>query len=212
MTKVYVELSNNIGSATRRQIDERFASHPFELVDDVASADLVVSVRWAKDPAPTVGSKYTIGKFESTNSRIGDGGRQDNRSQVHNTGDMKGAMITLGGSIDVGGNVVINNAMDNAKQQVNHAPLEPDHKTLLIQQLDELRAELAKVANREEAETVAELAEELISEASQARPKPSKLKITGEGLTKAAQNLAGVGAPVAVIAASIVREILRMGV
>ncbi len=112
-----------------------------------------------------------------------------------------------------GSNVNLGSTLTHVTQQVGAlAGASPDDRAELEKLLKQLEAALEKVPaeKQEEAETVAELTQELVGEAGQAKPKKRKLQITGEGLKQAAQDLAGVAPLVGTIAVEIVKKILTL--
>jgi glucokinase len=88
-----------------------------------------------------------------------------------------------------------------------------DEKAELEQLLKQLEAELKKLPaeHQEDAEMVAELIQDLVEEAGKEKPKKRKLEISGEGLKKAAQNLAAVAPLIGEIAGKIVLKVLTAG-
>jgi hypothetical protein len=88
-----------------------------------------------------------------------------------------------------------------------------DDKVELEQLIKQLEAELNKLPtdHQEDAETVAELTQDLVEEAGKEKPKKGKLEITAEGLKKAAQNLANVAPLIGEIAGKIVIKLLMIG-
>jgi len=131
------------------------------------------------------------------------------------SGNVAGGDINIGGSNVVGSsNVNIGSTLSNVSQQVGAlAQGSAAEKAELAQLIRQLTAELEKLpaAHQEEAETVAELAQDMVDEAGKEKPKKGKLAITGEGLKKAAQNLAEVAPLIGTIAGQIVIKILSLG-
>jgi septal ring factor EnvC (AmiA/AmiB activator) len=126
-------------------------------------------------------------------------------------GDLSGNVA--GGDIIQNSNLNIGSTLTNVSQQVGALPqASPADKAELEQLLKQLEAELKKVPadQREEAETVAEFTQELVEEAGKEKPKKGKLQITGDGLKKAAQNLAAVAPLVGEIAGKIVLKVLQV--
>lgn len=84
----------------------------------------------------------------------------------------------------------------------------------LRDELQRLIAELEQALHQvpadhaEEAEAVAQAAQDLIDKAAADRPNKTLIQISGEGLKKAAENLAGVMPAVLTIAVQILRTIL----
>lgn len=79
--------------------------------------------------------------------------------------------------------------------------------------LEQLSAALAEVpaAQRDDAEIVAELSDELVAKAQEEQPSKKMLEIKAENLKKAAEALAEVAPTVMVIATQIIGQILTMG-
>lgn len=130
------------------------------------------------------------------------------------SGNIAGGDINIGGSNIAGSNVNIGSTLTNVTQQVGAIPQAgADDKAELEQLIQQLEAELKKLPaqHQEEAETVAELTQDMVEEAGKEKPKKSKLEITGEGLKKAAKNLAAVAPLVGEIAGKIVLKILTLG-
>jgi hypothetical protein len=75
-----------------------------------------------------------------------------------------------------------------------------------------LKAELAKVPPEleSEAEAVAQTTEALVEVASAEKPNKTMIEITGEGLKKAAENIAAVMPTVLTIATQIVATVSRI--
>jgi glucokinase len=130
------------------------------------------------------------------------------------SGNVAGRDINVHGSNIVGSNVNIGSTLSNVTQQVGAMTRAgADEKAELEQLIKQLEAELKKLPaeHQEDAETVAELTQDLVEEAGQEKPKKRKLEITGEGLKKAAQNLAAVAPLIGTIAGKIVLKILTIG-
>lgn len=130
------------------------------------------------------------------------------------SGNVAGDDIRIEGGQVTGKNVNIGSTLSNVTQQVGAiTQADPEDKAELEQLIQQLEAELQKLpaAHQEEAETVAEFTQELVEEAGKEKPKKSKLEITGEGLKKAAQNLASVAPLIGEIAGKIALKILTLG-
>lgn len=117
-----------------------------------------------------------------------------------------------GDSIDMSGdfrgaNVNIKSKLTNASQMVSDSSsIEPSTKEQIQDLLQKLNSELQQVPSEKEneADAVASLAGDLVSKASEEKPNPMMMKITGEGLKQAAQSIADI-VPVALeIATKIV--------
>jgi hypothetical protein len=79
----------------------------------------------------------------------------------------------------------------------------------LISKLDEALQQVPP-DKAEDAEAVAQSAEALVETASQEKPNKTMVEITGEGLKKAAQNLADVAPIVLTIATQIVDTVVKL--
>ncbi len=131
------------------------------------------------------------------------------------SGNVAGGDIRIEGGQVTGKNVNIGATLSNVTQQVGTmTQAGADDKAELEQLIKQLEAELQKLPaeHQEEAETVAEFTQDMVAEAGKEKPKKSRLEITGEGLKKAAQNLAGVAPLIGEIAGKIVLKMLTMGV
>jgi vacuolar-type H+-ATPase subunit I/STV1 len=88
----------------------------------------------------------------------------------------------------------------------------------LQRRLDELVAQLKQVLqqvppeNREDADAVSELTDELVEKTRAEKPNRKLLEIKAEGLKKAAENIAQVTPMVLSIATQIVEHILKLGI
>ncbi|HEX9926831.1 MAG TPA: hypothetical protein VGD99_29560 [Anaerolineae bacterium] len=130
------------------------------------------------------------------------------------SGNVAGGDINVHGSHIVGSNVNIGSTLSNVTQQVGAMTRAgADEKAELEQLLKQLEAELQKLPaeHQEDAETVAELTQDLVEEAGKETLKKRKLEISGAGLKKAAQNLAAVAPLIGTIAGQIVLKILTLG-
>jgi septal ring factor EnvC (AmiA/AmiB activator) len=126
-------------------------------------------------------------------------------------GDLSGNIA--GGDI-IHTNVNIGSTLTNVTHQVEMlAQAHADDKVELEQLIKQLEAELNKLPtdHQEDAETVAELTQDLVEEAGKEKPKKGKLEITAEGLKKAAQNLANVAPLIGEIAGKIVIKLSMIG-
>jgi hypothetical protein len=120
--------------------------------------------------------------------------------QFNMSGDFRGAILN------------IKNKMENVTQTVNAISGDDSTKAELEQLLKQLSETLQQVPpeRTEDAEAVAETAKDLVEKASQEKPNKSLIKISGEGLKQAAQNLAAVMPPVLGIATQIVAAVLKL--
>ena len=151
----------------------------------------------------------------------GDGGTMDNSGDnitmgnVENSGNMaigrgaqassSGDTFNMSGNFS-GANVNIKSTLTNVTQSIGNLPQTgDDDKAELNRLLAELNDTLQQIPeNRaDEAETITELLKTLVDQASASKPKPL-LKITGDGLKQAAQNIADIMPNVLSIATKIV--------
>ncbi len=123
-----------------------------------------------------------------------------------------GDQISINGSYQ---NVILNikSTLSNVQQSVGAMPAVDeaarnelkDSIALLSQTLEQIPASL-----KEQSEAVAAAAKMLVDTANSEKPNRTMLEITGDGLKKAAANLAGVAPAVATIAGQVVATVLRM--
>ncbi len=123
-----------------------------------------------------------------------------------------GDQISINGSYQ---NVILNikSTLSNVQQSVGAMPTVDDaaRKELqasiaqLSQALEQIPASL-----KEQSEAVAAAAKMLVDTANSEKPNRTMLEITGDGLKKAAANLAGVTPAVVTIAGQVVATVLRM--
>lgn len=117
------------------------------------------------------------------------------------SGDFRGAIVNL------------KSTLNNVRQSAGQIPGGDEETRKQLQALiDQLAAELEKTPpeKKEDAEAVAETAKALVDQARSEKPNQTMLKISGEGLKQAAQNLAGVMPTVASIAVQIVAAVARL--
>ncbi len=100
----------------------------------------------------------------------------------------------------------------NVRDMLNESGAEPDLKEQLSQLMEQLNQALAQVPQdkAKEAEAVAKTAENLVQTATEEDPNKPMLEITGEGLKKAAENLAAVTPAAVGIATQIVAAVLKL--
>lgn len=130
------------------------------------------------------------------------------------SGNVAGDDILIEGQQVTGKNVDISSTLSNVTQQVRAwTQSSSDDKAELEGLIKRLETELQKlsVEHQEEAETLAEFTQDLVEEAGKEKPKKAKLEITGEGLKKAAQNLAAVAPLIGEIAGKILLKIMTAG-
>ncbi|MBN1815589.1 MAG: caspase family protein [Anaerolineae bacterium] len=116
------------------------------------------------------------------------------------SGDFRGAMLN------------IKSTLRNVTQTIGALPLaDASTKAELEKLVKDLNDALQQAPpdKAEDAEAVAQSAEALIEQASKEKPNRKMIEISGEGLKKAAQNLAGVIPTVLTIATQIVAAIAR---
>jgi predicted AlkP superfamily phosphohydrolase/phosphomutase len=123
-----------------------------------------------------------------------------------------GDKITVSGNIQ-NSNITIKSTLTNVQQSVGAMPTRDETAR---QELQDLIQELSKALERipgdrkEQAEAVAASAEALIDNAKAEKPNKTLLQISGEGLKKAAENLAEVAPAVLTIAGQVVAAVMRM--
>jgi hypothetical protein len=113
---------------------------------------------------------------------------------------VQGDAIVSGDTFNMSGNfsgaiLNIKATLDNVTQTVNNMPHADSAERQELQALiEQLQAELTKAPPEleKEAEAVAQTAKALVDTASAEQPNPTMIQITGEGLKKAAENIAGV--------------------
>jgi uncharacterized protein YlxW (UPF0749 family) len=109
--------------------------------------------------------------------------------------------------------VNIKNKLENATQTINNMPhADSSEKQALQALVEQLKAELEKAPPElsNEAEAVAQTTEALMEDASAEKPNKTMIEITGEGLKKAAENVAAVMPTVLTIATQIVKAVSRL--
>ena len=121
--------------------------------------------------------------------------------QFNMSGDFRGAIIN------------IKSTLKNVQQSVGEISTNDENarKDLekLIKQLSEA-LEKIPAEKMEDAQAVAETAKALVDSAKAEKPNKSMLKITGEGLKQAAQNLADVMPAVIPIAGQIALTVMKL--
>ncbi len=134
--------------------------------------------------------------------------------QFGNVGGDVSDVNLAGEDIVKGSNVNIGSTLSNVTQQVETMGQGSlDEKAELEEMLKQLEAELKKLPadHQEDAEIVAEYTQDLMEEAGKEKPRKGKLKITGEGLKKAAENLLEAAPLVGEIAGKIALKVLTLG-
>jgi len=121
--------------------------------------------------------------------------------QINLSGDFSGAVIN------------IKSTLTNVQQSVGEIHTDDQTTRKALEKLiGELSDALQKVPkkHREQAEAVAETAKSLVDTAKAEKPNKTMVKITGEGLKQAAQNLADVMPTVVTIAAQIALTVAKL--
>ena len=122
-----------------------------------------------------------------------------------------GDTFVLSGNF-AGAFVNINSILDRTTQSIGAIPhADASFKEALEELVEELKVVLqqAPPEQGEEAEAVAEFAQELVEAAKEEKPNKFKLRISADGLKKAAENLATIVPPVLAIASQIADTIIR---
>lgn len=117
------------------------------------------------------------------------------------SGNFSGAMLN------------INSSLENVTQTIGTLPTANETTKAELQQLvTQLQEMLQQVppAKEEDAEVVAELTKTLLDTANKKKPNKPLLKITGDGLKQAAENLAAIVPDVVKIAGAIVAGVLAL--
>src|SRR5574341_77006 len=123
-----------------------------------------------------------------------------------------GDKITISGNIQ---NSILNikSTLTNVQQSVGSIPTNDDSARKELQGLiEQLSQALQNVPDnqKEQAEAVAVSAQSLVETAKAEKPNKTLLQITGEGLNKAAENLAEVAPAVVGIAGQVIALVMRM--
>jgi hypothetical protein len=124
----------------------------------------------------------------------------------------------MGDNININGNyenVILNikSTLTNVQQSVGAmSAVDETARQELVQLIKQLSAALEQIpANlKDEAEAVAASAQVLIDNAKVEKPNKTMLQISGDGLKKAAENLAQVAPAVVGIAGQVVAAVMRM--
>jgi hypothetical protein len=153
------------------------------------------------------GDKITVGDISgSSGVAIGKGAKA------------KGGNVHTGDKIDMSGDfrgaiVNVKSTLSNVSQTINALPNADDTAKAELQKLiAQLNEALQQVPaeNADDAEAVAQMAETLVETANSEKPNKTMLQITGDGLKKAAENLAAIVPDVVKIAGAIVTGILGL--
>lgn len=124
----------------------------------------------------------------------------------------------MGDQINISGNfqnviLGVKSTLTNVQQTAGSMPAVDDGARQELQRsLEQLSQALEQIpaSLKEQAEAVASATQMLVETAKADKPSKTMIEITGDGLKKAAENLAGVAPAVVGIAAQIVTTILRM--
>lgn len=114
---------------------------------------------------------------------------------------------------DVTGSIInIDSTLEQVTQTIGSANIEDSAKKQITELIEQLKTELQKVSldNKEEAEALADTAKALLDASTKASPNKATVKITAEGLMKAAENLASAMPKVLSIASGIVKTIFQL--
>jgi hypothetical protein len=125
---------------------------------------------------------------------------------------MSGDTFNMSGNFS-GAILNIKSTLDNVTQTINNMPHADSAERQELQALiEQLQVELTKAPPNieKEAEAVAQTAKALVDTASAEQPNPTMIEITGEGLKKAAENIANVMPAVLTIATQIVATVARV--
>jgi hypothetical protein len=152
-----------------------------------------VGARGVNVSGGSVGGSIVTGQVKAKGDFIG-------RDRIEMSGDFRGATVSA------------NAQLERVQQSLQDLP-QTDDETLteLAQLVQQLQAALNQVPQekQEEAEAVAAATLDLVDKAKAEKPNKTSIAISGEGLKKAAQNLAGVMPIVVNIASQIVDALSR---
>ena len=128
------------------------------------------------------------------------------------TGNISGDTFNLSGDFR-GANVNVKSKLEKVQQTIGALPHADEAAKAELQQLiSQLNDALQEAPEdkAEEVEAVAQMAETLVDAASSEKPNKMMVQITGEGLKKAAENVAAVMPTVLVIATQIVTAVANL--
>jgi ElaB/YqjD/DUF883 family membrane-anchored ribosome-binding protein len=154
------------------------------------------------------GDQYNLGDISNVSGLAVGKGAKAKGGDIH-TGDK----IDMSGDFR-GANVNLKSTLTNVNQTIGALPNADDAAKAELQKLiTQLNEALQQVPaeKAEEAEAIAQMAEEFVETANSEKPNKVKMKITGEGLKMAAENLAAIVPDVVKIAGAIVTGILGLG-
>jgi hypothetical protein len=153
------------------------------------------------------GDQYNIGDLSNVSGLAVGKGAKAKGGDIH-----KGDNIIMSGDFR-GANVNVKATLTNVTQTIGALPNAKDEDKEKLQQLMvQLNEALQQVPTEkaDDAEAVAQYAETLVETANSEKPNKTMLQITGEGLKKAAENLATIVPDVVKIAGAIVTGILSL--
>jgi hypothetical protein len=119
----------------------------------------------------------------------------------HLSGDFRGAILN------------IKSTLRDVQQSVDHIPTSDETTRQELQQLIESlnqALESTPPEKHEDAQAVAETAKVLVETATAEKPNKTMIQITGEGLKRAAQNIAEVAPTIIGIASQIVMAVMKL--
>lgn len=109
--------------------------------------------------------------------------------------------------------ISVKSTLTNVQHSVGSIPTEDEAARQRLQGLiEELSQALQNIpeSKQEQAEAVAASAQELVEKAKADKPNKTLLQISGEGLKKAAENLADVAPTVLSIASQVIMTVMQM--
>ena len=175
--------------------------------DTIVGGDYVKGDKIAGDKIMSA-DKIDVGRVSGESVvAIGRGAQAAGRD-IH-TGDN----ITMSGDFR-GANVNVKATLTNVNQTIGALPQANETEKAYLQQLvTQLNETLQKAPadKAEEAEAVVKMTEAFVETAKADKPNKMMMEITGEGLKKAAANLAGIVPDVVKIAGALVAGILGLG-
>ncbi len=109
------------------------------------------------------------------------------------------------------GNLILNSSVQNSFNQAVSADI-PNELKDVLKGLSTAVDEMIKNMQKEKAdETVGDL-ENLVKEATKSSPRKSHIKVTAEGLIKAAETVGKIGEPVIKLAGKVIAMFLASGI
>ena len=169
-------------------------------------------VAWPDTPAPEPGNDAPSRPFGTPDPSAGPVYHISGPTTIYQGETKMGDTFNMSGDFR-GAILNIKSTLDNVTQTVGQIPhasqSDKDELKGLIEQLNEALQQVPP-EKAEEAEVVAEYARELVEEANTEKPKKARIQISGEGLKKAAENIAAVMPTVLTIATQIVATISKV--